>query len=157
MKVVHGIPPLCDKNSRVLILGSLPGPKSREAGFFYMHPQNRFWRVLAAVFGENEPLTKTGRAAFALAKHIAIWDVIAECDITGAADSSVKNAIPNDFSRIYAHANICAVFTTGTLAARLYRKFTGHESITLPSPSPANCAMSFDTLVEKYSIIKEYL
>ena len=157
MKIYHEIPPLYNAQSKVLILGSLPSPKSREAGFFYMHPQNRFWKILAAVFGESEPIGAEARKAFVLDRGIALWDVIAECDITGASDASIKNARPNDFSSIYAHADIRAVFTTGQTAAKLYRRATGEDSINLPSPSPANCAADFAELVEKYNVIKEYI
>lgn len=157
MKVIHDIPPLYDLSSRVLILGSLPSPKSRDAGFFYMHPQNRFWRILAAVFGQEEPKTVEQRKRFALEHKIAMWDVIAECDITGASDASIKNAVPNEFSVITSKADIRAVLTTGKTAGDLYKRFTGNESITLPSPSPANCAMSFDTLVGKYKVILDYI
>ena len=152
---VHNIPPLWDENSRVLILGSFPSPKSREAGFFYMHPQNRFWKVLAEVFGEEAPQGIQQRKAFALRHRIALWDVLAECEIDGAADSTIKKERPNDFSLI--QADVAAVFTTGKTAGALYKKHTGKDALPLPSPSPANCAVSWEDMVKAYARIKEFL
>ena len=157
MKVTHEIPPLVNKNSRVLVLGSFPSPASRNEGFYYMHPKNRFWKVLAAVFNKSEPISKEERADFALSLGIAIWDVISHCEVAGAADSAIKDALPNDFSKIHETADIRAVFTTGKLAAKLYKKFTGRDSIVLPSTSPANCAVPFEKLVENYSEIRKIL
>lgn len=154
-KVFHTLKPVFDSGSRVLVLGSMPSPKSREVGFYYGHPQNRFWRVLAEVFDAPFPSTTDERKAFALNHRIALWDVIAECDITGAADSSIRNAVPNDFSIITSVCDIRKVFTVGRTASNLYKKFTGNDSVCLPSPSGANCAVSFDKLVEAYSAIAE--
>ena len=152
---VHNIPPVWDENSKVLILGSFPSPRSRADGFFYAHPQNRFWKALAAVFDEEVPQGKDERKAFTLQHGIALWDVIGSCDIQGASDASVKNAIPNDFSLI--GGDIRAVFTTGKLATALYQEKTGKPSRYLPSPSPANRATSFEKLVEAYAEIKKFL
>ena len=153
--LVHNIPPLFDENSKVLILGSFPSPRSREAGFFYGHPQNRFWKVLAAVFEEETPRSIEDKKRFLHSHHIALWDVIERCEITGADDNSIKNATPNDFSLI--KANIKATFTTGKTATDLYEKFTGGRSIYLPSPSPANRAVKFDNMVAAYAEIKKYI
>lgn len=155
--VEHELPPVYDERSRVLILGSFPSPKSRETGFYYGHPQNRFWKVLSAVFGEKTPENIDEKKAFLRAHKIALWDVIASCEIKGAGDSTIKNALPNDFSVIFSAAKIKAVFTTGQTAAKLYKKFTGSDSVVLPSPSPANCALSADDLIRKYEIIKRIL
>ena len=155
--VEHELPPVYDERSRVLVLGSFPSPKSRETGFYYGHPQNRFWKVLSAVFGEKTPESIDEKKAFLRAHKIALWDVIASCEIKGAGDSTIKNALPNDFSVIFSAAKIKAVFTTGQTAAKLYKKFTGNDSVVLPSPSPANCALPVSDLTREYEKIKRVL
>lgn len=140
----------------MLILGSMPSPKSREVGFYYGNPQNRFWRVLSAVLDEPFQSDKDERREMVLRRGIALWDVLAECEIMGASDASIKNAVPNDYSRILSDCDIRAVFTVGKTAHGLYEKFGG-TSIYLPSPSGANAACSLDKLITEYSIIKKYL
>lgn len=120
---VHNIAPVWDKNSRVLILGSFPSVKSREAGFYYAHPQNRFWRVLAAILCENIPESVDEKRAMLLRHGIALWDVIASCEISGSSDSSIKHAAPNDISEILAKSKITHIFANGGTASRLYDKF----------------------------------
>ncbi len=160
-RITHAFHPVFDSGSRILILGTMPSPKSRELGFYYSHPRNRFWPVLARIFGEDIPETPEEKANFALRHKIALWDVLAECDIEGASDSSIKNAVPNDISIILNSADIKAVFTTGTTAAKFYKKFIEPESkipaISLPSTSPANAKVKFEELAEKYKIILEYI
>ena len=107
--VVHTIPPLYDRYSRVLLLGSIPSPKSREVGFFYGHPQNRFWRVLAAVLGEEMPQTIDEKRAMCLKHHVALWDTIARCDIVGASDTSIRNAVPNDIGKLVRESEITRI------------------------------------------------
>ena len=155
--VLHEIPPLFDKRSKVLILGSFPSPKSRESGFYYGHPQNRFWKVLSAALNEREPLSVEQKKEMLLRRGIALWDVIERCDIVGAGDSTIKNAVPNRFDLVEKESEIKAVFTTGKTANKLYKKFTSKESILLPSPSPANCAMKTEELIEEYKRIIPYL
>ena len=156
-RITHAFSPVFNNESRVLILGTMPSPKSRENGFYYSHPRNRFWPVMAAVFEEETPTTTEERTAFLLRNKIALWDVLAECDIEGASDSSIKNAVPNDLSVILNSADIKAIFTTGTTAAKLYKKHTepktGIAAISLPSTSPANTKISFEALLEEYKII----
>ena len=153
--VTHGFPPVFDENSRVLILGSMPSVKSREASFYYGHPQNRFWRVLSAVTGEVFPEEITGKRELLLRRGIALWDVIAECDITGSSDSSIRNVVPNDLSVILTQADIRAIFTNGAAASSIYKRYqlphTGFPSVALPSTSPANASWSLDRLVQKWS------
>jgi len=156
-RLTHTIEPVFNENSRILILGSFPSPKSREAGFYYGHPQNRFWRVLSTVLSEPAPETVDEKRMMLLRHGIALWDVLYSCEITGAADSSIKNPVPNEFARILDRADIRAVFTTGKTAGKLYARFSGKKSIILPSPSPANCAVSMDKLIEAYSVILSYL
>ena len=144
MTEVHFIPPVFDENSRVLILGSFPSVKSREAGFFYGHPQNRFWTTLAHVMGGDIPHTVDEKRAFLLSHGIALWDVIASCEITGSADASIKNAVANDLSGILKNAPVRRIFTNGATAHKLYCRYllpqTGIEATQLPSTSPANAA-----------------
>ena len=155
--VVHTIPPLYDSHSRVLLLGSIPSPKSREIGFFYGHPQNRFWCVLAAVLGEEVPQTIEDKRTMCLKHHVALWDTIARCDIAGASDTSIRNAVPNDIGKLVRESEITRIFATGGKSAELYRKLiepTLHIPITqLPSTSPANAAWSLERLIEAYRVI----
>ena len=126
-----------------------------------MHPQNRFWRVISTVLGEPLPTTNGERASLLLKNGIALWDTLAQCDIIGASDCSVKNAVPNDISVITDTADIKAIFTTGKAAYKYYCRFqqesTGIEAICLPSTSPANARFGLDALIDEYKIIKNYL
>lgn len=155
--VKHNIEPIFNNDSRILILGSLPSPKSREIGMFYGHPQNRFWKIISTLFNETLPITNLQKKEFLIKHKIAVWDVVKECDIDGALDSTIKNVVVNNFDIIIKHANIQAVFTTGRTAFNLYQKHTKKEALYLPSPSPTNCAMTLTKLVEKYSVILKYL
>lgn len=158
---VHPIPPLFDPDSHILILGSFPSVKSREGQFFYHHPQNRFWRVLAAVLGEEIPVTIAEKADLLHRRHIALWDVIASCEIEGSSDSSIRNVVPNDLSPILQGAPIRAVFCNGGTSHANYRKYTqsvtGLDAIKLPSTSPANAGWSLDRLVEAWRCILPHL
>ena len=157
-KLVHPFPPLYDGGSRVLILGSFPSVKSREQQFFYGHPQNRFWRVLAAVFGCPVPQTVEEKKAMLLANGVALWDVIASCEIVGSSDASIRSAVPNDLTPIFAAADIRAVYCNGATAYNLYQKYilpvTGREAIKLPSTSPANAAWTLEKLIDTWSVTK---
>lgn len=157
--VIHSIPPLYAPDSRVLILGSIPSPKSREAGFFYGHPQNRYWRVLAAVLGEETPQSIAEKREMCLRHRIAMWDVLASCEIIGAGDSTIRNPSPNDLTGLLARTQVRAVFATGQKAAQLYRKYNPDALpvTALPSTSPANAAWSIDRLIEAYRAITAYL
>lgn len=152
--VTHEIQPVFDNRSRVLLLGTIPSPASREQGFYYGHPQNRFWRVLAAIFDEPAPRTIEEKRDMLLRHHIALWDVLASCEIEGASDASIRDAQPNDLARIFDAADIRAVFATGTKAGELYRKLIeptlGVPCTTLPSTSPANAKMKLADLVDVY-------
>jgi len=153
-RVVHAIDPVYDERSRVLILGTMPSPASREAGFFYGHPRNRFWPVMAALFGEPVPQSTPERRAFALRNRFALWDVLASCQIRGASDASIADPVPNDLTPILSTAPVERIYTTGTTAWRLYHTLiepqTGISATKLPSTSPANASWSFDRLVEAY-------
>lgn len=158
--LIHPIPPVYDANSRILILGSFPSVKSREQGFFYGHPQNRFWRVTAAVFGDETPVTVPERRAFLLRHGVALWDVIAACEITGSSDASIRNPEINDLRPILEAAPIRAIFVNGQTAAKLYRRYaeplTGRPAYPLPSTSPANAAWSLERLIEAWQAITTF-
>lgn len=159
--IIHTFKPVFNEQSRVLILGTIPSPKSRENGFYYSHPQNRFWRVMSDISGDSLPCSITEKTDFLLNNHIALWDVLSECDILGADDSSIKNPLPNDLSIILNNADIKAVFCTGKRAHSLYAKLcepnTKLTATYLPSTSPANCAVSYEKLLNEYSAVLKYL
>lgn len=153
----HTFEPVFDENSRILILGSLPSVKSRENQFYYGHPQNRFWRVLASLFGGEVPETIADKKVFLLSHQIALWDVIAQCDILGSSDSSIKNVTPNDLSVILDKAPIRRIYANGNKAYELYRKYCypacGREAVKLPSTSPANASYCLERLQTAWSVV----
>lgn len=153
--VVHPIEPVFDESSRVLVLGTMPSPASRSAGFYYAHPQNRFWKVLSALFDEPEPMGADARMRFALRHRIALWDVLASCTIEGASDASIADPVPNDLGRIARVAQISTVFTTGRKAEELFKRYARKmipeaNFVPLPSTSAANARMSLDALIGAY-------
>ena len=157
MRVYHTLEPVFDLSSRILILGTMPSPKSREAQFYYAHPQNRFWPTLARLFDEPPPQTRDARRELALRHGIALWDVVAECDIAGSSDASIRNVIPTDLPKILDTCGIQALYANGATAAKIYnrcqRERTGREIVTLPSTSPANAAWSLDRLCDAWSVL----
>lgn len=172
--ISHPIPPVWNTESRILILGTMPSPKSREAGFFYMHPQNRFWGVMEGVFGEKFLLPNNSpdltaaiaeRRDFLLRHNLAMWDVLASCEITGAADSSIKNATPNDFTEILDNSQIRHILCTGKTAFNLWQKncaalYEPRYNLTvhcLPSTSPANAQWGKEKLIKEYKVILKLL
>ncbi|MBQ7357506.1 MAG: DNA-deoxyinosine glycosylase [Clostridia bacterium] len=154
----HPIPPIYDENSKILILGSFPSVKSRDQQFFYGHPQNRFWKVLAAVFDCPVPQTVDEKKELLLRNKIALWDVINSCEITGSADSSIKDAVPNDLGEIFSVADIKQIYVNGKTAEKYYNKYMkeryGREAVCMPSTSPANASWTLDRLVGAWRIIK---
>lgn len=161
LRLLHTIPPVFNRNSKILILGSFPSVKSREAEFFYGHKQNRFWKVLANLLNESVPENAEEKKQLLLSNGIALWDVIKSCTITGSSDSSIKNVVPNDIEPILQTANISQIFTNGSTADKLYKKhiypFTQMEAIKLPSTSPANAAFTLDKLLLEWNVILKYL
>ena len=157
--IVHPIDPVFDTNSRILILGSFPSVKSRESGFFYGHPQNRYWKVLSAVFEEECPETIPEKKAFLLRNHIAAWDVIHSCEITGSSDASIRNVTVNDLGMILRAAALREIYVNGKTAEKMYRKYTepvlGRPCTVLPSTSPANAAWNLDRLIEAWRVIRK--
>ncbi len=153
--IVHPIPPVIPDEPKLLILGSFPSVKSREAAFFYGHPQNRFWRVTAAILGEEVPKTTEEKRGMLIKHGIALWDVIVSCEIEGSADSSIREAVPNDLSPILGKNPEMSIYTNGKTAYDLYRKLifpkTEKPAILLPSTSPANAAFSLEKLVRIWS------
>ena len=153
----HTIEPIYDKNSKILILGSFPSVKSREANFFYGHPQNRFWKVRATVMNDVSPGTTEEKKAFLIKHNIAVWDVIASCDIEGSSDSSIKNVTPNDLRRILQTAEIKKIFTNGNTAYKLFVKYNSDlNAVKLPSTSPANAMFSLEKLIEYWRVLKDF-
>ena len=156
VRMIHTISPIYDEHSRILILGSFPSVKSREKAFYYAHPQNRFWRVLAGILAvEDIPLDNAGKSAFLLEHRIALWDVIASCEITGSSDSSIRKVIPNDLPSILEKADIQGIYCNGASSFKLYEKHlektTGIKAQLLPSTSPANASWTFDRLLKKWA------
>ena len=157
-RLSHLLGPVYDKNSRVLILGTFPSVKSREYGFYYGNPQNRFWKVLAAVFECDFPQSIEDKRAFLLKNKIALWDVIASCEIIGSSDNSIKNVVPCDINLILESSPIQNIYANGKTAEKLYKKYvepqTTKKITALPSTSPANAAFSLDKLVSEWSRIR---
>lgn len=155
--ILHPIPPTYDQNSRILILGSFPSVKSREMMYFYGHPQNRFWKVLAALFHEEVPMTVPERHAFLLRQRIAVWDSIGSCSITGSSDSSIRDVVPNDLTPILTSAPIEAIYCNGRKSWEMYHRYiepdTGIEAVCLPSTSPANAACRLEDLILSWKVI----
>ncbi|MBQ9464874.1 MAG: DNA-deoxyinosine glycosylase [Lachnospiraceae bacterium] len=162
-RIDHPIPPTFDADSEVLILGSFPSVKSRESGYFYGHPQNRYWKVLAALFGDAVPQTVEEKRAFLLRHHVAAWDVIASCTIEGSSDASIRDVVPNDLRPILGGSRVRRIFVNGKTAERMFRKYTepllyenfAHllPAVCLPSTSPANAAWSLERLTEAWKVI----
>jgi len=161
MKVRHILKPIYNENSKILILGTIPSPKSREIGFYYGHPQNRFWKVLSEILNEKLPQTNEEKTNLILKYNIALWDVLDSCDIEGASDSSIKNPKPNDLNSIIKKTKITTIFVTGKKAESLYKKLCEKDTkipcICLPSTSPANCSIKYLELKEKYKTILQFI
>lgn len=153
----HEFGPAYHLDSRIFILGSFPSVKSREIGFYYGHPKNRFWKLLADLYQEDEPDTVADKKAFLKKHQIALWDVIESCDITGSSDSSIRNVKLNDIGRILKETDIKAIYANGKKAEHLYKKYvepvTGREIISLPSTSPANAAFTMERLKDSWKQI----
>ena len=157
--ITHPIPPVYDERSRLLILGSFPSVKSREAAFFYGHPQNRFWRVLSAVCGEPLPESIPEKRSLLLRQQIALWDVIASCSIEGSSDSTIRDVVPNDLHPILRATGLTRIYVNGKTAEKLYRHYLekelGIEAVCLPSTSPANAAWNLERLIDAWKQILE--
>ncbi len=158
MSIEHPFGPLYSAHSRVLILGSFPSVKSREQAFFYGHPQNRFWGVLAAVFCQEKPQTIEEKKALIIDNDLALWDSIASCEIVGSSDASIRNVRANDLSVILQGSRVERIFCNGRKSFELYTKYiqpsTGMEAVCLPSTSPANARWTMDRLVEAWSVVR---
>lgn len=157
-RIEHTFSPVYDENSKILILGSLPSVKSRENGFYYGHPNNRFWKVVANILGCEAPITITQKKELLLQNQIALWDVIQSCDIIGSSDSSIKNVVPADINMILNQCEISKIYTNGKTASKLYQKYSLQKThkgiIELPSTSPANAAYGLERLIKEWNIIK---
>ena len=157
--LTHTFEPVFNSDSKILILGSFPSVKSRENHFYYGHPQNRFWKVLAQIFEAEVPQTIEEKKKFLLEHHIAVWDVIESCTIIGSSDSSIKDVVVNDFSKVLEYSAIEKIYVNGGKAYELYHKYaekqTGIGAVKLPSTSPANAAWNLEKLCRAWSTIKE--
>lgn len=157
--IAHTFGPVWDKNSKIMVLGTFPSVKSRENNFYYGHPQNRFWKVIAAVTGSEVPETIEDKKKLLLFSNIAVWDVIGKCSITGSSDSSIRDVIPNNIKKILTDSNIDRLYANGAKAYELYMKYsykeTGKEIIKLPSTSPANAMYTLERLIKEWSVIAE--
>ena len=153
--IIHPFPPLYDEHSEILILGSLPSVKSREAQFFYAHPQNRFWKVLAAVLDCPCPADVEEKKRMLHGAHIALWDTIASCELSGSSDSSIRNVVPTDLNRILTESAVSRIYCNGKTSAKYFEKYQqkilGMEAQVLPSTSPANAAYSVEKLISMWA------
>ena len=159
--MINTIEPVFNQDSKVLLLGTFPSPKSREFGFYYSHPRNRFWPIIADLCSCNIPITKDEKIQFLLAHKIALWDVLQSCSIQGADDASIQEPVANPIHILLQKTSVKAIFTTGNKAAALYKTYclckTGIPAFVLPSTSPANCRMTYDNLKQAYAVILPYL
>jgi len=154
----HNIKPIFDNNSKILILGSFPSVKSREEKFFYAHPMNRFWKVIANITNTSLPVSIDEKKKMLIKNNIALWDVISSCDIIGSSDSSIKNVVVNDLDEILVHSKISTIYLNGTTSFNLFKKYNKNiniKSVKLPSTSPANARYSFDDLIDCWKVIKD--
>ena len=160
-RIYHPFGPLYNENSKVLILGSFPSVKSREQEFFYGHPQNRFWKVIAALLDKDVPHTIEEKKALILDNGLALWDSIGSCEITGSSDASIRNAEPNDLRIITENCDIRAIYCNGKKSLEVYNRYIepmlGRQAEVLPSTSPANAAWNLDRLTEAWSVITSHL
>ena len=156
----HTFDPVFNADSKILILGSFPSVKSRENNFFYGHPQNRFWKVMANVLDWKVPSTIEEKKTMLLSNHVAVWDVIASCNIQGSSDTSIKDVVVNDFSKILENSKVERIYVNGGKAYELYHKYaekvTGIKAVKLPSTSPANAAWSLEKLTKIWKETIEY-
>ena len=156
--LIHPISPVYDKNSKILILGSFPSVRSREEGFFYGHPQNRFWKTVATIYEEDTPHSIEEKKAFLHRNQIALWDVIRSCEIEGSSDASIKNVIPNDLNIIFKEADIRQIYVNGKTALKYYQRYIepniGRTAVCLPSTSPANASYNVERLLESWKQIR---
>lgn len=159
--IIHPLKPLFDPESKILILGSFPSIKTREYGFFYGHPYNRFWPIMESLFDKNLDMSIENRRKFLLQNNIAVYDSIFKCDIIGSSDASIKNVVPSDLSEIFQAADIKQVFCNGATSFKYYKKYharkVGIEGLKLPSTSPANARYRLDDLLEEWKMILDYL
>ncbi|MGN0513231.1 MAG: DNA-deoxyinosine glycosylase [Lachnospiraceae bacterium] len=154
--IIHPFEPCYDQNSKILILGSLPSVKSREEGFYYGHPRNRFWKMLSMVWNEPEPVTIEEKKKFVIAHHLALYDAIYSCDIIGSADSTIRNVVPADISMIMQNSSVGKILLNGRTAEKYFKKYQPEKYQcylrSMPSTSPANAAVSLNELVQCWKI-----
>ena len=161
--ITHTMPAIFKHDCKVLINGSMLSPKSREYSLYYGHPHNRFWKVFCGLWGDDVPETPGEKHDYALSRNIALWNVIAECDIKGAADSTIQNVVANDMNQVLDNTDVVAIFNLGNKAGELFKKYCEPKLNrdvhvqTLPSTSPANAAWKLEDLIEEYEVIRTYV
>ena len=153
MADIESFAPAAEKNARVLILGSIPGKASLEAGQYYAHPRNQFWPLMADLLGISPLPDYTGRIRMLLDAHIALWDVMKSCYRPGSLDTSIAkdSIVPNDFKNFLAeHTQITHVFFNGAAAEQAFRRLVLPQLVCktlslqrMPSTSPAHAALSY--------------
>ena len=155
--LTHPFEPVYDPNCTRLVLGSFPSVASRAQGFYYGHPRNRFWPLLALLYAEPVPGTVPEKKAFLLRHRIALWDAAAECELTGSADSSIRSAVPNDISSLLIQTSVRSVYCNGQTSFRIYESLRKQSlpgllppAVPLPSTSPANAAWTLEQLHEAW-------
>ncbi len=158
-RIQHPFEPLFSDNSRILILGSFPSVRSREQNFFYGHPQNRFWKVIAALYGTEVPASVSEKKALILGHGLALWDSIASCTVTGSSDASIRDVRPNDLRIILDSSPIERIYCNGQKSFEMYARYIlpkiGREAVCLPSTSPANARWSLEKLIAAWSVLKD--
>lgn len=155
--IIHPFPPIYNSESRILILGSFPSTASRAREFYYGHPRNRFWPLLAALLNEPEPYTIEEKKQLLLNHRIALYDAVSSCAVDNSADASIHAVVPADLSGIFQTAAIQAVFANGNKAHEVCTKQIGIPAVKLPSTSPANARFRFDDLLAAWKAIRAYL
>ena len=158
--IKHPLSPLYSSQSKLLILGSFPSVKTREYGFFYGHPQNRFWPLMEQLFRVELSTNIEERRKFLLNHHLAVYDSIYQCDIIGSSDASIQNVLPADLAPIFQTADIQQVFCNGATSFKYYKKYHAKQSgitgVQLPSTSPANARYRLDDLLKEWSVVLNY-
>jgi hypoxanthine-DNA glycosylase len=156
--VLRSFTPIVDARSRVLVLGTMPGPEALRRREYYGFAGNHFWRIMIDLLAPGQALSYAARIELLRRNRIAVWDVLASCERDGAADSAIRNAVPTDIPGLIArHPRIHTIFLNGTTAARLFARFHGATvalpTVRLPSTSPANAAIPYSHKLEQWTAV----